>query len=98
MITSHQAMLIHKSVFNNFKYSISLSRSADYKLCIYILKNFSVEVSNVVLIENEPYGSDNYSKTLRKQYFTVCSDHYPALLCGFIYVVKVIYEKMFLRL
>jgi putative colanic acid biosynthesis glycosyltransferase len=93
MVTSHQAMLIHESVFLGFRYPIKLLYAADYKLTHRIIKEFPIEKNKNILIENEPYGSELHAEKVRREYFSVCCEYFLCPICYILYRLKRVYEK-----
>lgn len=92
MMTSHQAMLIHKSTFNFYKYDLRFRFAADYHLMCFLVKNFEYVRCSGTLIENEEYGDGVHLAETRREYCLVCSEYRNKLICWGLYLFKIFYE------
>lgn len=99
MLTSHQAMIVNRSIFENKGYNLKFPNCADYDLMWRIIKLGNYIVVDDILCVNELYGQTSFKAAeVRREYRQICALNAGPFVAWIIFFIKFCYERAVLRL
>ena len=92
--TSHQAIIYKKSILDEFNFSTNYKYASDYKHFLNLCNlNLKFKTQNIILIENEAYGSNAFYDIQEIEYTKIYQSMYGSILGKILAKIKFTYLK-----
>ena len=94
MPTSHQAIIYKKNILDELNFSTYYKYASDYEHFLNLCNlNYKFKNQNIILIENEEYGSNNFYDIQEIEYTKIYQSMYGSLLGKILAKIKFTYLK-----